>query len=381
MNVEQTKRTLMGLPPKKSVLLESNHGLGKSEIIRQVAAELSISTGKPFQLIDFRLAQCEVADVIGMMRHADSGEVTHMVYEKGKMTSQTKTLKNVTIHDFAEWFPQDPDSCGFLFLDELFRAPRDLQNAVMELALDYRYHFKELPIGWRVIAASNDNMDIYQGAFPDPALYDRFLKINFKPTVPEWLKYAEETHVHKAITQYINKITSDLMPENIEEGKICPSPRSWVSLSDCIKYMTDQGDDILKDLDYFHLLAKGYLGDTITINFVEYVRKSYKIFSGDDILNKWDEHIEMEFSKMLVPELGFYHKEVLKYIKDKKKLTPKQSVNLLAYVKVIPKESASGFWSQFTSDSREIATAWYNKTAGAKDYIFGFLSKSKALES
>jgi hypothetical protein len=223
-------------------------------------------------------------------------------------------------------------------------------------------------------------MDVYQGAFPDPALYDRFLKIEFKPTVPEWLAYAGKIGVHKAITQYISKITADLMPENVEQGKICPSPRSWVSLSDCIKYMATNGDDPLEDLDYFHLMAKGYLGETITVNFVEYVRKNYKVFSGEDILTKWDEHMEMEFSQMLVPELGFYHKEIMKFVSKKKKLTPKQSENLLKFVKIIPKESASGFWSLFTSEARDIATAWYNGTDGAKDYIFGFLSKSKALE-
>jgi hypothetical protein len=170
------------------------------------------------------------------------------------------------------------------------------------------------------------------------------------------------------------------MPENVEQGKICPSPRSWVSLSDCIKYMATNGDDPLEDLDYFHLMAKGYLGETITVNFVEYVRKNYKVFSGEDILTKWDEHMEMEFSQMLVPELGFYHKEIMKFVSKKKKLTPKQSENLLKFVKIIPKESASGFWSLFTSEARDIATAWYNGTDGAKDYIFGFLSKSKALE-
>ena len=219
MNVTQTKRTLMGLPPRKSILLESNHGLGKSEIVRQVAEEMSKKTGKPYGLIDFRLAQCEVADVIGMMRHVDTGEIIHTIYVNGVKTEEKRKIVNTTVHDFAEWFPQDPDSCGFLFLDELFRAPRDLQNAVMELALDYRYHFKELPIGWRVIAASNDNMDVYNGAFPDPALYDRFLKIKFKPSVPEWLEYAESINVHNAIIKYISKVTSDLMPENIEPGK------------------------------------------------------------------------------------------------------------------------------------------------------------------
>lgn len=381
MNVEQTKRTLMGIPPRKSVLIESDRGLGKSEVVAQTTQALSEKLGVPFNLIDFRLAQCEVADVIGMMRHVDTGEIIRTVYKDGKKESEIKTLKNVTVHDFAEWFPQDSDSHGFLFLDELFRAPRDLQNAVMELALDYRYHFKELPIGWRVIAASNDNMDIYSGSFPDPALYDRFLKIKFKPTVPEWLAYARSIRVHRAVTQYISKFTADLMPENIEVGKISPSPRSWVSLSDCIKYMTENGDEVLKDLDYFLLLAKGYLGDTVSLNFIEYIRKNYKIFTGEDILNKWEEKdLEREFSVMTVPELGFYHEEIIKYILEKEKLTKRQSNNLFSFVKAIPKESAGGFWEQFCNKCRNAASTWYNSNEDIKDYIYSFLCKETALK-
>lgn len=380
MNVTQTKKTLMNLPPKKSVLLEGNHGIGKSEVVAQAAAELSKILNKPFQLIDFRLAQCEVADLIGMMRHVDVGEVTQTIYIDGKKAKETKTVRDITLHDFAEWFPQDPDSCGFLFLDELFRAGRDIQNAVMELALDYRYHFKELPEGWRVVSASNDNMDIYNGTFPDPALYDRFLKIKFRPTVPEWLDYAESIGIHTAITQYITNFTNDLMPEGIEIGKISPSPRSWVNLSDCIKYMIENNNNPFEDLDYLLLFSKGYLGDTISVNFIEYIRKNYKVYTGRDILDKWNEEIEKEFKEMPIPELDFYHKEIIKTIKEMGSLNERQSKNLSMYVKTIPKESASGFWSLFVGDLHSIASKWYDKTEDIKDYIYGFLCRKKATE-
>lgn len=380
MNVEQTKRTLMGLPPRKSVLIESNHGYGKSDVVRQCAAAMSKKTNKPFGLVDFRLAQCEVADVIGMMRHADAGEITHTVYRDGKKLSETRTVKNVTLHDFAEWFPTDQDSCGYLFLDELPRASRDLQNAVMELALDYRYHFKELPIGWRVIAASNDNMDVYAGAVLDPALYDRFLKIKFKPTVPEWLEYARENNVHRAVITYINKFDADLMPENIESGVISPSPRSWISLSDIIKYMAEHEDDPLKDLDYLTLLSKGYLGDTVSLNFVEYVRKSYKVYNGRDIIDKMTPEMEKEFKNMIVTEVSFYNDEIIKYLKNKKKLSPTQSENLYKYITAIPKETASGFWSSFIAECRELGSAWHRDQNGAKSYIISLLSKTEAMK-
>jgi hypothetical protein len=100
----------------------------------------------------------------------------------------------------------------------------------------------------------------------------------FKPTVSEWLKYAEDHGVHNAIITYINKAPADLMLEskNITPGEISPSPRSWVSLSDCLLYMAKQGQNPLKNENYLSRLCKGYLGNTVTANFVDYVKKNYE---------------------------------------------------------------------------------------------------------
>ncbi len=386
MNVEQTKNTLMWLPPKKSVLIESDHGLGKSQVVAQTAAEMSKITGKDFGFIDFRLAQCEVGDLIGMMHHAPEGEVRRMVYRNGEMITEEVLAQNVTIHDLAEWFPQDPESCGYLFLDELFRAARDVQNAVFELALDYRYHFKELPIGWRVIAASNNNMDVYAGTIPDPALYDRFLKINFKPTIPEWLKYADDHGVHKAITMYINKIPSDLMPESksIEPGQTSPTPRSWVNLSDCLTYMAEQNHDPMEKPNYFLLLCKGYLGSTVAQNFVEYVRKNYEVHEPKDILNNFakSKKLQEAFKVMNAAEAAFYTKEIVKYIGELGRLSKIQSGNLVRWMKTVNEEIAAGFWSSFIEgeSTREIATAWYSEDKNAQEHIYGILAATEKLK-
>jgi hypothetical protein len=383
MNVQYTLRTLCGLAPRKSILLESDHGLGKSSVVRQAAAMLSKKLGKPFSLIDFRLAQCEVGDLIGMPKSLASTKVSRLVYVNGIAEIQQVLAENVTVHDLAEWFPTDPTSCGFLFLDELFRAPRDLQNAVLELALDYKYHFKELPLGWRVVSASNDNMDVYAGNAPDPALYDRFLKIKFKPTGPEWLAYAESVQVHNAILKYLGKFPRDLGLDRegkIEAGKIIQSPRAWIFLSDCVKYMTEQGDDVLKDLDYLTYLAKGYVGDTVSLNFIEYIRTNYKIYNAEDILNKYTDAMDEDFGQMLITEVAFYQNELVTYIKKQgKNLTKKQGDNLCRWYKKIPKEGASGFWSTFSAECRDIAAKWYKETDGVQDYTFGFLSKVKSM--
>jgi hypothetical protein len=293
------------------------------------------------------------------------------------------------VHDLAEWFPTDPDSCGILFLDELPRAPRDVQNAVLELALDYRFHFHELPMGWRVVSAANDNMDVYSGTQMDPALYDRFLKIQFKPTFEEWFDYAEKEGVHRAILTYLTKFTADLGLDAMPEaGKITPTPRSWCKLSTCIKHMVATGDDVMRDFNYLHLLARGYIGD-IAANFVDYCKKNYKVYNAEDILNKWSKEIEDDFKSMLVTEISFYSKEICDYVeKLDKTLTKKQGENLYKFITSVDKEAASGFWSVFSVQCKKAALVWYKqekeidgkKGALVMTYIYGILSKKESMK-
>lgn len=383
MNVEQTKRTLYCAPPRKSILMEAGHGVGKSQVVAQVAREMSVKTGKPYGFVDMRLSQREVGDLIGMPRGVDNYRYKRSVFENGKETKVETSMTNVTVNDMPFWFPQDPDSCGILFLDELNRATREVQQAAFELVLDYRLNFRELPIGWKVVAAINENQDVYSVLSMDPALYDRFLVIKFKPTTPEWLQHAESIGVHKAIHRYITKFPNDLWtPEKVEPGVVYPSPRSWINLSDWIKELADNGDDPLNDLEYLTHLSGGYVGTTISVNFIEYIRKSYKVYSAEDILNKLNAEMLEEFKNMVPTDASFYNGEIVRYVaKEKVKLTKKQGDNLLKYYKALPKECASDFWMSFTKDAREEATRWYKSNPEIAEYTMSFLSAKQALQS
>lgn len=371
MNVLQTKFTLKGLPPRKSVLIEGDHGKGKSQVVRQTVQELSQETGKVHQFVDIRLAQREVGDIIGMPRSQDSFEVTITAFKDGQAFGDTKTYHNVTTHDLPLWFPQDMDSYGYLFLDEFHYATKDVQQAVMELALDYTLNMHPLPQGWRVIAAGNHNQDVYGGTTINPALYDRFLKIEFKPTSKEWLDWAKLKTatpygpVNRAVTSYINKIPTDLdPPEGLEPGKIAPSRRSWVTLSEVCYFMKEERNfNPFKDLDYLTLLAKGYLGETVAINFVEYVRKEYTIYSVEEIIDGWEKDKEMQrnFKKYAPAEVAFYTSEIVTHFeKTSKNPTKKQCANLLEFIKTIAPESATGFWIHFAKTARAPAMVFYD---------------------
>jgi MoxR-like ATPase len=179
MDIKQTKRTLMGLPPRHSVLIEGKHGLGKSEVVAQTAAELSAKLEKEFGFVDIRLGQYEIGDLIGIPRAMETFTVTHRVFSKGRQEKRDVIAKNVTIHDLPLWFPRDKDSYGFVFFDEINRGSRDTQQWAMQIVLDYRSNFVDVPLNWRVVAACNGDQDVYSVLNLDPALYDRFLVIKF----------------------------------------------------------------------------------------------------------------------------------------------------------------------------------------------------------
>jgi hypothetical protein len=389
MNMTQTKFTVKHLPARESVIIEGGHGRGKSECVAQICAELSKETGKPHILIDIRLSQRETGDVIGMPRSIESFTATIPTFVDGVMVDCKTTVANVMVHDLPVWFPRDPDACGILFLDEIHYASKELIQAVMELSLDYRLNMVPLPAGFRVIAAGNQVQDTYGGTTLNPAAYSRFFKILFEPTAKEWQDWAKDNGVIRPIVKYLDKFPKDLDPPDvIEPGQACPDRRSWTKLSRVCQHMAELGTDPVKDLDYLTLLAVGYLGTTTAVNFVDYVRKEYKVYTAEDILNKLTDDMLEDIKSLSAGDPTYctgISKEIAEWVEKQpaaKLLSDKQSANLAKYLQAIPEETASGFWTGIATASRtgknQIATTWYTKTKGVKEYIGGKLNRSKA---
>jgi MoxR-like ATPase len=398
----------MLLPPRTSALIEGNHGLGKSNVVAQTAARMSKILKKPFGFIDFRLSQKEVGDLIGMPRGMDRFNVTRTVYEDGKISKITTLAEHVTIYDAPSWFPTDQDSYGFLFLDEINRATRECQQAAFELVLDYRLNFMTVPMGWRVIAAINDNMDVYSVLGMEPALYSRFLKIKFRPTTGEWLDWGrgeekEETldflkaytatpieivPLHDAVLQYIGKFTKDLELEKYETGVVAPDRRAWVMVSTFMKNCASVGYDITETtrLDYLTQVVGGYVGTAIASNFVEYVRKEYRVWSPREILDKLTKEMETELKAAKVTEIAFYNDELVRFLKTEGKKAPKETKvkrwkNLFRYYQVIPHEASAGFLKEFSKQVPDLFNEWYASDPDIGKYSVKFLGRESTMKA
>lgn len=334
MNVELTKRILRDMPGDKSIMLRAKHGVGKSSVIKQCAIENDMA------YYDVRLSQCEVGDIKGLP----------LLDEKAGTTRFLKPY----------WWPRDMNSKGILFFDELNRASKDVLQAVFEICLDRRLDGEKLPDGWRVVAAINADDD-YDVAELDPALLDRWFIIDFDPSAKEWISWARTAKVHPAVVEFVDRNQGLLDPPigSLQAGRVYPSRRSWVSLSDSIIKMNLEQDSegVLVQV------ANGWLGREVAIPFQKFMSNEFALLRPSDVLDKYDEYLpKIEAACSDIEVVAALANAVIAEIDGRApaKIKEKQIDNLKKFFGILPKDVASAFWHSLLNSpkAKKIALAW-----------------------
>jgi len=178
----------------KPVFLHGPFGIGKSAIIKALTVRLKESTGQNWGLIEIRASQIDSTDTRGI----------------------PDTQDRRTFFATPDWLPrvERDGEFGIVFLDELLLGSESTQRALYQflegLLGDY-----ELPIGWRIIAASNRPCD---GAGVrgrhDAALMTRFeTQLNVTADPDEWKEYAVQAPVDHRVAGLRKKLGLDELPE------------------------------------------------------------------------------------------------------------------------------------------------------------------------
>jgi hypothetical protein len=255
MKINQVKQYLKGMVEKNvpvATLIVGTMGMGKSQLVKQVADELKIG------FIDLRLAQQEPGDLIGIP------------YQKEGRTYWAK----------PNWFPEDGTK-GILFLDEINRAPNDVRQAVFQLVLDKKMHTHTLPSGWAIVSAMNPSNGAYQVEDLDPAMVRRFSTVVLEPDTDAWLKWADKNSVHHSITSFINAHNDMLCVQEQSSIETKPSADGYRMLS-CVM----QAGVIPEGCEAE--IYKGLIGKEQSLALLKYQREAYnKPVSGSEILKDY----------------------------------------------------------------------------------------------
>ncbi len=244
------------LPADTSVLLRANHGVGKSQVIRQLAQRLGLT------LIDRRVSQMTEGDIIGL----------------------PSTDGNVTRFNPVDWFLEACRSPRALFLDEINRGTPEVQQACFQIVLDRELNGHKLHPDTRVYAAVNIG-SAYTVNEMDPAFLDRFWAVDLAPTVEDWVAWGRG-NLPDVMVDFIAQNERWLdTPKNVNPGDVSVSRRSWEKYGRALQTanLADKCDDQL-----FYAMGVGYVGVEATSAFKDFAKSVEGRFTGEQIINEYD---------------------------------------------------------------------------------------------
>ena len=245
---------------RKPILLRGRHGIGKSCVVYQTAAELGLP------VVERRASQMTEGDLVGLP--VIDGECTKF--------------------NPPDWFKEACTSPVVLFLDEVDRATIEVRQGIFELTDSRKLNGHVLHPNTLVFAAVNggEHGEQYQVGEMDPAELDRWTVFDVEPTVEDWLTWAKEK-VNKVIWDFINQNRAHL--EHVgefEPNKVYPSRRSWDRLNECLEAAAFLSDENRKEsLGMIYELTTAFVGFEAAVAFRDFAQNYESQVLIEDILD------------------------------------------------------------------------------------------------
>lgn len=214
---------------QRPIFLVGPPGVGKTEIISQVAEEMDIA------LVSYSMTHHTRQSAIGLpfiSEHQYCGE-------SYRTTEYTMSEIIASVYDKME---ETGKREGMLFLDEINCVSETLAPAMLQFLQMKIFGRHRLPEGWVVITAGNPLEYNNSAREFDLATLDRLKRIDVEPEIGPWLVYARNNAVHAAVLNYLSIKKDDFYSVRLTvDGKLFVTARGWVDLSEMI-YLYEQND-------------------------------------------------------------------------------------------------------------------------------------------
>jgi len=232
------------------VMLHGSPGVGKSDVVRQVAKQRGI------ELIDLRLSQLDPVDLRGV--------------------PSVDTKKHITSWNTPNFLPTDGK--GILFLDEINSAAQATQAAAYQLVLDRKLGDYVMPPGWAIIAAGNRSTDRAIVNQMSTALKNRFTHLNYEVSNDDWCDWALRNNIAVEVLGFIRfrpMLLNEFEQRNeskeekervqrLKDAQAFATPRSWHFLSKLV------GQKPPAEIEYE--LYSGIVGEGAAAEFMGYLK-------------------------------------------------------------------------------------------------------------
>lgn len=327
MNFKQFFETAKTLPQDITVLIRGNHGIGKSQAVRQLADHFQLPVAEQ------RLGQMFDGDLIGVLDKSD--EVI-----AGRQSSDFLPPK---------WMLQCVEEPHLIFLDEINRGSVELMQAAFQLVLDREVAGVKIHPDCRIYAAINASPE-YQVNEMDPALQDRFYIVDLKPTVQDWLVWAKE-NLDDSISDFIAENPKHLEDFGGDGMQVLPSRRSWERYNKALR----QNNLFSSPTNpLFYSFGLGLVGPEATISYVDYVKNRDRDIKIQDVLDNYNEALQQRIANATVNQVNALIDKIGDHSKENI-WTQDQADNISSFAKSLSGESAVAVWHKVTGSRYENA--------------------------
>ena len=298
---------------RKPVLLRGRHGIGKSTVVYQYAAQQNM------EVVERRASQMTEGDLVGL----------------------PSIEGNSTRFNPPDWFKAACDRPVVLFLDEVDRATLEVRQGIFELTDSRKLNGHTLHPDTLVFAAVNggEHGAQYQVGEMDPAELDRWTVFDVEPSVEDWLSWAKDSDVSEVTWNFINTNRAHLEhSDDFEPNKVYPSRRSWERLDECLQ----QAELLEEASPTLYSLTAAFVGFEAAVAFNDFVQNYDRQVTIEDILEHGNIHKVADFGindhTALIDK--FEASECFKAELDQDKMD-----NLARYFITLPSEVAIKLWS------------------------------------
>lgn len=337
-------------------MLNGAHGIGKSQIIKQVARDMN---GYCYTIEGGSLKEGEITGLPFAQQNTDgssevrfikyyainkiwqlekyyydlaknkgflNGNIKLLVDEEGNETlvenGQSKLVK--TVVDKVEAGEDNKYKFGdelsaetklkliesgeikpvILFIDELNRTEQQTMKELMNIILNKSINGYDLPWFVSIVSAVNpcSQNSTYATNELDDAQLDRFLKLKVEANLEDWIDYALEKKTNTDVVEGLAIAESIFIHREKgqeDTSEMTPSPRSWEMVANIYTYIQDAvktkffSDDERKTVnDDLRVLIRGKVGETAARTLLENINRKENNIKPAEILTTKSPKIE-----------------------------------------------------------------------------------------
>lgn len=359
MNIIKTKEFLkrtLQIPQKfrTTPFIWGPYGIGKSEMIKQLAQELcekmtkeAIDSGKTedlFEIEDGRMVAFDPNPIDIRLSLKDSGDI------QGLPTFHVdKNGTKRTTWAIPDCFPSDPKWKGIIFFDEFNLAQNiNVINACYQILTEFQLEAIKFNPGILIVCAGNyteiapNAIDLSQG------INSRVNHIDMVPDLDIWINWALDNNINPYIINFLKTQHSDFFfdEDALKNGdRELPNPRAWVRTAaflDLPNY--DAESNLVQDVS-------GIIGYNRALMLKSFIKDINKYQNPDEIIIEGKDFNSESINGFFVCFINCVSKINTQSDKD---LFVKSIDNLYKAIEKLQKKELKAFAAQTMVDNKRI---------------------------